>query len=158
MQENAASIPEPNAPRPPPERWLDLQEIAYVEVTSEDAEHPIQFAFLPDSFSEWRAARKGQQTVRLHFAKPITIQRIWLQLVDPDHERTQEFTLNWAPGRYGPYRLVARQQWSFRPQSCTEQIGDYRVELNNVRALELVIRPDLGRGQAFATIARWAMA
>jgi hypothetical protein len=50
-----------------------------------------------------------------------------------------------------------QQQWNFNPQNATTEVEDYRVELHGVRALELVIRPDLSRGQGLASLARWAV-
>lgn len=138
--------------------WLDVESIAQAEVTSEDRAHPIELAFRPDAQSEWRAASKGQQTIRLYFDEPIAIRRIHLEFVESSMERTQEFTLSWAPDRSGPYHLIVRQQWNFNPRNAATEIEDYRVDLREVRALELVIRPDLGREQATASIARWAVA
>jgi hypothetical protein len=144
----------------PPEvtgEWLDLESIAEAEVTSEDPAHPIELAFRPDAQSEWRAASQGQQTIRLYFDQPVAIRRIHLEFVEPGMERTQEFTLSWAPDRAGPYHLIVRQQWNFNPQNATTEVEDYRVDLHGVRALELVIRPDLSRGQGLASLARWAV-
>jgi len=78
--------------------------------------------------------------------------------VELDQERTHEFTLSWAPQRPGPYHLIVRQQWNFNPQNATTEVEDLRVDLRSVRALELVIRPDVGRGQALASIGHWAVA
>ena len=72
-------------------------------------------------------------------------------------ERTQDFTLSWAPDRPGPYHLIVRQQWNFNPQNAATEVEDFRVDLREVRALELVIRPDLVRGQALASISRSAV-
>ena len=40
--------------------WLDLEHVAQVEVTSEDAAHPIESALVPGAESGWRAAQSGQ--------------------------------------------------------------------------------------------------
>jgi hypothetical protein len=157
MRKNVGDSVNTNAPELS-ESWLDLETIAQAEVTSEAPDHPIEFAFQPTAESQWRAARKGQQTVRLYFDQAITIKRILLQFVELQQERTHEFTLSWAPNPHGPYHLIVRQQWTFNPQNATEELEDYRVDLRDVRALELVIRPDLGRGQAWASITRWAVA
>ena len=37
--------------------WLDLSQLAEVELTSEDAAYPIEAALLPGTGSGWRAAR-----------------------------------------------------------------------------------------------------
>jgi hypothetical protein len=49
-----------------------------VEVTSEDAAHPIESALIPSAGSGWRAGRPGQQTVRLLFDEPQKVARIRL--------------------------------------------------------------------------------
>ena len=49
------------------------------------------------------------------------------------------------------------QQWSFSPQGSTGEIEDYQVDLDNVRALELELKPDLTPGKAVATLAKWRM-
>lgn len=139
------------------EEWLDLETIAQAEVTSEDPAHPIELAFRPGGQSGWRASGKGQQTISLYFDEPIAIRRIHLEFVEPRMERTQEFTLSWAPDRAGPHHLIVRQQWNFNPENASTEVEDYQVDLQEVRALELVIRPDLSRGQGLASIARWSV-
>ena len=62
--------------------WKDLAE---VEITSEDAAHPIESALLPGSTSGWRAAEPGKQTIRLLFANPQRLRRIWLNFEEPAH-------------------------------------------------------------------------
>jgi hypothetical protein len=152
-------VGESAGPNPPETTggWLDLETIAQVEVTSEDPAHPIELAFRSGAQSGWRAASKGQQTIRLYFDEPVAIRRIHLEFVESRVERTQEFTLSWAPDRPGPYHLIVRQQWNFNPQNATTEIEDYQVDLRAVDALELVIEPDLGREQASASLARWAI-
>ena len=55
---------------PPDEDWLELEGLAEVEITSEDAAHPIESALLPGPASGWRAAGPGKQTIRLLFNQP----------------------------------------------------------------------------------------
>ena len=45
--------------------WLDLERLAQVEITSEDAGYPIESALIPGISSGWRAAQPGEQTIRL---------------------------------------------------------------------------------------------
>ena len=54
------------------DKWLDLEELVEVEVTSEDPEYPIESALLPGGTSGWRASGPGEQTIRLlsHNRKP----------------------------------------------------------------------------------------
>jgi hypothetical protein len=44
--------------------WLDLESLATFEISSEDAEYPIECA-LRDDEKSWRAAEDGKQTTNL---------------------------------------------------------------------------------------------
>ena len=48
----------------PDQDWLNVESLAEVEITSEDAAHPIESALLPGQASGWRAAGPGMQTIR----------------------------------------------------------------------------------------------
>ena len=63
---------------PANQHWLNLDALAQVEVTSEDAAHPIESGLLPGGESGWRAAQPGPQIVRLVFDQPQTIRRMRL--------------------------------------------------------------------------------
>jgi hypothetical protein len=81
-------------PRPDSqEEWLDLDEIASVEVTSEDPNYPIEAALAGGEGRGWRAAEKGKQIIRIVFDNPRTLRRIRLEFAETQIERTQEFTL-----------------------------------------------------------------
>ena len=138
--------------------WLDLEEIARVEVSSEDPHHPIESAFKHGESLGWRAGRPGQQTIRLLFDEPRDVRRIWLCFSEPKVERTQQFTLRWAGSQTGPFKEIVRQQWNFNPQNSTVEMEDYQADLHHVLALELIIDPDLGKNQAFAAMADWRIA
>ncbi len=58
----------------PPGDWLNVEELAEVEITSEDAAYPIESALVPGGTSGWRAAGPGKQTIRLLFATPQPLQ------------------------------------------------------------------------------------
>ena len=82
---------------PPGQDWLNVEDLAEVEITSEDPAHPIESALLPGRGSGWLAAVPGKQTIRLVFLHPQRLRRIWLSFADSLTERTQEFTLRWSP-------------------------------------------------------------
>jgi hypothetical protein len=121
--------------------WLDLEEMAKVEVTSEDPGFPVESALVSGRGRGWRAAQKGKQTIRIIFDKPTRLRRIRLDFSETEISRTQEFSLQWAAELGGPFREVVRQQWSFSPQGSTTETEDYQVNLDNVSILALEINP-----------------
>jgi hypothetical protein len=120
--------------------WLDLEKIAQVELTSEDPAFPIEHALGGTGTTGWRAAGTGPQVIRLVFDAPQKIRRIQVHFVDRVSERTQEFAIFAQVG--DALREVVRQQWNFSPHGTTEELEDYKVELNGMMALELRIDPD----------------
>ena len=144
--------------RPPDQDWLDVEELVEVEITSEDAAHPIESALLPGGTSGWRAAGPGKQTIRLLFSHPQRLRRIWLNFTEARMERTQEYVLRWSADGGQSFREIVRQQWNFSPQGATSQTQDYRVELPAVTVLELSIIPDTSGGAAVASLAQLRLA
>ena len=142
----------------PDQDWLNMEEVAEVEITSEDAAHPIESALLPSQASGWRAAEPGQQTIRLLFNHPQRLRRIWINFLEPGTERTHEYVLRWSPDSGQSFREIVRQQWNFSPQGTTSETEDYHVELPAVTVLELSIIPDISGGIAFASLAQLRLA
>ena len=138
--------------------WLNVEAIAEVEITSEDVAHPIESALLPGGASGWRAAGPGKQTIRLLFAHPQRLRRIWLQFVETSADRTQEYVLRWSPDGGQSFREIVRQQWNFSPQGATSETEDHLVELPAVTVLELSIIPDTSGGTAVASLAQFRLA
>jgi len=138
--------------------WFDLDALAQVEVTSEDAEHPIESGLLPGSESGWRAAEPGPQTVRLVFGQPQRIRRIRLEFHEDERERTQQFVLRWSPNGGQSYREIVRQQYNFSPPGTTRECEDYPLDLDGVTTLELSIVPDISGGPAHASLAQLRLA
>ncbi len=137
--------------------WFDLEHLAWVELTSEDAAHPIESALLPEGEPGWRAAEPGEQSIRLLFHQPLRLHRIRLRFAEPDLERTQEFALRWLRHGGQSFQEIVRQQYTFSPQGATSEVEDFRVDLPGVTALELTIIPDQGRGEAYASLAEWRL-
>jgi hypothetical protein len=140
------------------QEWLELEQMAKVEVTSEDPNFPIESALASEKGPGWRATEKGKQIIRIIFDKPRPVRRIKLEFSETEIERTQEFTLQWSAESVGPFREIVRQQWSFSPRGSTSEVEDYQTDLDNVSVLELALRPDLTPGNAFATLAQWRVA
>jgi hypothetical protein len=137
--------------------WLDVKALARVEATSEDSRYPIKSAFEEDGHG-WRAVEVGEQTIRLVFDEPRRIQRIFLCFIEPDAERTQEFTLQWSTDQSDALRPLIQQQWKFSPNGSIIQIEDHEVDLYDVWMFHLILRPEIKRGPAVATIASWRLA
>ncbi len=142
----------------PGQEWLDVEGLAEVEITSEDAAHPIEYALLPGGAPGWRAAGPGKQTIRLLFSHPQRLRRILLDFEETGAERTQEYVLRWSADRGQSFRDIARQQWNFSPQGATRETEDHRVELTGVTVLELCITPDVSGGKAIASLAQLRIA
>jgi hypothetical protein len=139
------------------DEWLDLDAIASVEVTSEDPAHPIEAALVLPDGGGWRAAAGGEQTLRIAFDAPQRLRRIALEIVETARARTQELAIAWSKDG-SDYREIVRQQWNFSPGGSTREVEEYKVDLDDVRALQVTIRPDVGDAAAIASIARLRLA
>ena len=138
--------------------WLDLDQIATIEVTSEEPSFPIESALSADGGPGWRASQKGKQEIRILFDEPVSLHRIQLRFYETEAERTQEFTVRWSSAAGGPAKEIIRQQWNFSPAGATTEVEDYTIDLKAVSVLELTIQPDLGRGDAVASLAACRLA
>lgn len=136
---------------------LDITLIAQVEVTSEDPGHPIEAALSGTGSSGWRAGTAGEQRVALIFDQPARVRKMTLKFVEAERSRTQEFVLTWSDLIGGPAHIIVRQQWTFSPTGATTEAEAYTVDLNGVRMLELMIKPDLNDPNAVATLHQWCI-
>lgn len=140
------------------QNWLDLENLAQAELTSEDVSHPIEAALKPNEGLGWRASEPGQQTVRLLFDKPLQVRRVYLVFNEDEQERTHEFVLRWSSDRGQTYREIVRQQYNFSLPDNTREIEDYAVDLVGLTDLELSIVPDISKGSARASITQLRLA
>jgi hypothetical protein len=142
----------PQDPPPIDQVWMPVDQIAAVGVSSEESGHPIESALLLDGKTSWRAANAGMQTIRLVFDEPQKLRRISLVFEDAENSRTQEFVLRWSSDINGHFREIIRQQWNFSPPDSVRETEDYRVELSEVKVLELKILPDKSGGEVRASL------
>lgn len=142
----------------PDDEWLNIEELAEVEITSEDPAHPIESALASDTALGWQAAGPGTQTIRLIFTQPTRLRRIWLAFAETHVSRTQEYALRWSPDFGKSFREIARQQWNFSPESATHETENHNVDLPAVTALELIITPDISGGPSRASLAKLRLA
>ncbi|WP_031435832.1 hypothetical protein [Methylobacter tundripaludum] len=140
--------------------FLDLEHLAQVEFTSECTEHPVESALLltEDSGAGWQAASAGEQTIRLVFDQPCTVEHIFLMFDERQQSRTQEFVLLWLMDKEDAYREILRQQYHFSPPGTTREIEHYEVRLNQLKVLELRIIPDISGGEACAGLKQLRLA
>ncbi len=138
--------------------WLNLERLAKVEITSEDADYPIESALIPGAGPGWRAAQPGEQTIRLLFDEPLRIHRLRLLFPESELQRTQEFVLRWSPDGGQSYREIVRQQYNFSPPGVAREVENYDVDLDGVTALELRIVPDISGGSARASLTQLRVA
>lgn len=140
--------------------FLDLEQLAQIEFTSECREHPVESALLltDDRGAGWQAASGGEQTIRIVFDQPRTIEHIVLAFDEPQQSRTQEFVLRWLMDKESVYRDILRQQYHFSPPNTTRELERYKVKLNRLKALELKITPDIDGGEACATLKQLRLA
>ncbi|MDI1279028.1 carbohydrate-binding protein [Methylobacter sp.] len=140
--------------------FLDLEHLAQVEFTSECTEHPVESALLltEDPGAGWQAASAGEQTIRLVFDQPRTIEHIFLMFDEQQQSRTQEFVLLWLMDKEDAYREILRQQYHFSPPGTTREIEHYEVRLNQLKVLELRIIPDISGGEACAGLKQLRLA
>lgn len=150
-------IPSPADRRSPLDTWLDIEDLAAVEISSEHPAHPFESALNGGKGEGWRAAQPGPQVIRLKFDKPTAIRRIRLEFREPAVERSQEFRLT-CTSTTGQKREIARQQWNFSPNGSTVEVEDYSVNLTSCGELELEIDPGRHDQNAVASLQSIAVA
>lgn len=137
--------------------WLDVEQLVQVEVTSENADHPIESAFVLDSTTVWRAEMEGKQIIRLLFDSPQTLSHIHLKFDESSQKRTQEYVLKWSSDNGKSWHEIVRQQYHFSPPDTVCEIEDYHIDLQTVTSLELMIIPEISGG-GFATLSQMRVA
>ncbi len=150
MRKSILSVSEPRAAATG--TWFDLENIATVEISSEDPLHNFEMALRSeDDDGGWRAAVPGPQQIRLKFDSPQYIHRIRLIFREEKVERAQEFTVA-AISSTGARHEVVRQQWTFSPGGSTTEVEEYAVDLPAISVVELKIDPGRHDKQVFASL------
>lgn len=139
-------------------RWLDLEVLAEVEVTSEDKGYPIEGALLPNHSHGWKAGIPGKQTIRLLFNQTQTIKRIHLCFLETDWVRTQEYVLRCSHDNGLTFEEIVRQQWNFSQDGSNKEVEDHLVAISNVSVLELIITPDINNENVFGSLEQLRLA
>ena len=135
-----------SAPAPTPGE-IDIAAVATVLVTSEAAEHPVDYAYdahRGPGGSRWVAGEPGEQALILGFDVPQAIRRVVLEVEEWEVARTQELQLAVSSDGGTTYREVLRQEYNFSPPGTTFEREDWAVNAQGVTHLRLRIRPDKG--------------
>lgn len=140
------------------QRWIDVENLARAEMSSEDPSFPIESALRLTSGPGWRAAQPGPQTIRLIFDTPIKLRQMRLAFREDEVARTQEFIIRWSPDDGRTFRDLVRQQYNFSPPGATTEQEEYKVDLDGVTLLEMAITPDVNRSDVRASLSQWLLA
>ena len=149
MRKSIAPLPKASTSSPSTSGWLNLQEIASAEISSEDPSHPFENAL--QGKGGWRAADPGPQVIRLNFDEPQSIRRIRVEFREDHRQRAQEFAL-FATSATNQRQEIVRQQWTFSPGGSTTEVEEYSVDLPAILSLELEIDPGRHDKSAMATL------
>jgi hypothetical protein len=150
MRKSVVSLPNTSSSSPST-KALDLEQIASVEISSEDAHHPFENALTGGKAGGWRAADPGPQVIRLNFDHPQDIRTIRLEFREDRVQRAQEFAL-FATSAAHSRKEVVRQQWTFSPGGSAVEVEEYTLNLIAVSTLELEIDPGRHDKQAIASL------
>src|SRR5438093_6422075 len=145
---------------PSSRRGKDVACVATVFVTSEDPDHPIDYAFDgrrgPDG-SRWIAGNVGEQTLILAFDAPQTIYKVVVDIDEPDVARTQEIDLSISDDGGQTYREILRQEYNFSPPNTTREHEEWSINADPISHLRLRIKPDKGANIGRATLTTLAI-
>jgi hypothetical protein len=138
----------------------DIATIATVLVTSEDPDHPIDHVFDDQrgpGASRWIAGESGEQTVILAFDAPQTIQKVLVEINEPDISRTQEMEVSVSTDGGRTYRELVRQEYTFSPPGTSREHEEWTFNAAGVSHLRLRIKPDKGGKTCRATLTTLAL-
>jgi hypothetical protein len=140
---------------------ISIPDLATVQVTSEDRDHPIDNAFdqtRGPGGSRWIADGPGEQTVTLLFDSPQTIRKIGVEVEELSVSRTQELSLSVSSDGGQSYRELVRQEFNFSPPGTSFERELWSVSAEAVTHLRLEIKPDKGGRVGRATLTSLALA
>jgi hypothetical protein len=134
---------------------IAIADVATVQVTSEQADHPIDHAFDHErgpGGSRWIADGPGEQTVILLFDSPQRIRTIGVEIEELAVSRTQELSVSVSSDGGRTYRELVRQEFNFSPPGTSFERELWSTSADAVTHLRLVIKPDKGGRVGRATL------
>jgi hypothetical protein len=154
-------IPKPSPGPASLEGEIPIADVAMVQVTSEQADHPIDNAFDPSrgpGGSRWIAGTPGEQSVTLLFDRPQGIRQIAVEVEELAVSRTQELSVSVSSDGGRTYRELVRQEFNFSPPGTSFERELWSVSADAVTHLRLEIKPDKGGRVGRATLTSLAVA
>ena len=148
-------IPKPSQGPLPLEGEISIADVATVQVTSEQTDHPIDHAFdlsRGPGGSRWIAGGPGEQSVTLVFDRPQTIRRIGIEVEELAVSRTQELSVSASSDGGRTYQELIRQEFNFSPPGTSFERELWSVSAGAVTHLRLEIKPDKGGRVGRATL------
>ena len=153
LRKRVVTVPSP-APFPT-EGSIRVEDVAMVEVTSEQPHHPIDNAFDSNrgpGGTRWVADAPGTQCVILVFDRPQTVQQIGIEVEETEDSRTQELSVSASSDGGRSYQELIRQEFHFSPPGTTLERERWSVSIEAVTHLRLEIKPDKGGHIGRATL------
>jgi signal transduction histidine kinase len=117
-------VPRRSGESPSFEGEISIPDLATVQVTSEEPDHPIDNAFDHNrgpGGTRWIAAGPGEQTVILFFDRPQTIRKIGVEIEELAVSRTQELSVSVSSDGGRSYRELLRQEYADRGPAMTSK-------------------------------------
>ena len=139
---------------------LPLVSLAEVQATSEEAGHPILFAFDESAgpgATSWKAGNPGDQTITVAFRKACRLAKVTMQVEEREVMRTQEVQLAVSTDGGLTYRELLRQEFTFSPDGATWEDETWNLQQVPVTHVRLVIKPDKGRKDLYATLTTFGL-
>ena len=136
-------------------RKLPLLSLAEVQASSEAEAHPILLAFDEGhgpGATYWKAKDAGEQTITVTFREPCRLAQVTMEVEEREVARTQEVQLAVSTDGGLTYRELIRQEFNFSPDGATWEKETWNVPENPVTHVKLVIKPDKGRTDCYATL------
>ena len=143
-----------------PRKRLPVLLLATVRASSEADGHAIELAFDDDHGSgatRWKAGKPGEQTITVAFGLPCTLEQVTMQVEEQDVARTQEIQLALSTDGGLTYREWVRQEFTFSPDGATWEEETWTVQQDHVTQVRLVIKPDKGRKDVYATLTSFVL-
>jgi hypothetical protein len=140
---------------------IPVPNVATVEVSSEQGDHPIDNVFDSNrgpGGSRWIAEGPGEQTVTLVFDSAQPIRRIGVEIEEVAVSRTQELSVSVSSDGGRTYRQLVRQEFNFSPPDTSFEREVWSVEADAVTHLRLEIKPDKGGRIGRATLTTLSLA